>query len=1403
MLSFLKYDDKGNVVSKTLYGAISTASKKLKVEENGYLHPSSQHDSYEVVYEYSQDSFNLKISESYPDGTVIKYVYEPGTDKIAAVLNYKANSIVSRSFYFYEKHGHAYLEIHDDGSSVDVEDMTGVYHRKGTRRTIFNDGPHKGLISREECFYWDCDEEIEKLSNSIEYTYNNKRRVTSKFHQEYVQNLSYKTDYDYDEHGNVIYETDARGSVIERRFDVDDRVLWEKGPDSRIERFFAYDADRRLAKCTEKHADYSDLEWITSYRYDALGRIVELTGPSGEKTSYAYDWAGRIVVEERSNVLDEFSNVLTSYRKTFGYDWENRKIYQKDEKGHETQVVFNLLGQTLWQSSESGKTEEYVYSPTGRLEKKVYNEGPLTEYYYYNDLGQHCRTEIDTGSDRFVSKEIAYRGCQKLSETDALGHQDTYRYDGLGRLIEHIRLDANTGICAKQEWKYDGWGRKILCRQWQDESNYIEEHSSYNAAGDQVACWRSNSEEELFKEGSFTYDEVGRCLKTVIVFEGQEYETLSCYDSFGNILLQKDEEGYETSWVYTYQLNQIKPGVAVMAMQHRKDGSLKESFMNARGQEICQKLFDPDGKLIQHQCFGYDCGGALVYRKERAIRPNQYNATSDGASDEEQWVETKIEYGPDRLVTKRFDNYRGALERVRSWEYDKYGHCVKKTEPSGLFNKYEYDARGFLTRCISSDGSIDYAYEHDYLGQLICARNNITEKTTTRSYDAWGRVVEDLLEEGGLFTRHWNALGQPVKDVYPSQKEVSREYVGGLLRRIHTSELEHTIDRYDSTAHAVLESQPLGLGVISSVFDVKGRLTSFSSQSYVVSDVQYDQMGNLVSRLVNNEKCQRYEYDFLGQLKRESDGFENFFTHDSRYRRLEKNNEITALDELDQIYSIHRGEETESCEYDLDGHLIQRTIGDVVWQYTYDAWSRLTDVTGPQFKVSYSYDAFNRRISAEYLKDNVSSRQTFGYLGQMLAVVANSESQEERYFVRGVASERGDTLAWMHEGVFYVPIHDMSGSCIGWRDASGNTVASWSYDSFGNPSSQEWGPWGFWGKYKDSLTGMVYFGLRDYIPEQGRWLTRDPKGEIDSSNLYVFVGNNPVTRCDEWGAFSLSQTCSGIFDGISGFFSDVRNGFCPQFHDEVRNANEDVALGNLSASASCVIWAQYKGDNPSDVGGACRVNGIGTTYKEAVEGAIKLCEDLRRDVYCAYNYSAVERFSTAGIVIDAARALCQRTIWNFQTGSELAFRQAIMLTAEMGLGEILCISHSHGMQVTTNAERFLANGPKADLEFKAVLERVHINALAGSGRAENYGSFKSFLNTVCTNDMVIRAFDGGAIEQQRAAGILKEPDPVVAPDANSFGKIKTLVMPDHYLIGPTCTDAYNQALKDLDKKCTL
>jgi len=67
---------------------------------------------------------------------------------------------------------------------------------------------------------------------------------------------------------------------------------------------------------------------------------------------------------------------------------------------------------------------------------------------------------------------------------------------------------------------------------------------------------------------------------------------------------------------------------------------------------------------------------------------------------------------------------------------------------------------------------------------------------------------------------------------------------------------------------------------------------------------------------------------------------------------------------------------------------------------------------------------------------------------------------------------------------------------------------------------------------------MFYYGFRYYVPETGRWASRDPIEEEGGLNLYAFVGNDGLNRWD-----LLGETPDG-FSPASDVFRDYSESLC-------------------------------------------------------------------------------------------------------------------------------------------------------------------------------------------------------------------------------------------------------------------
>ena len=107
-------------------------------------------------------------------------------------------------------------------------------------------------------------------------------------------------------------------------------------------------------------------------------------------------------------------------------------------------------------------------------------------------------------------------------------------------------------------------------------------------------------------------------------------------------------------------------------------------------------------------------------------------------------------------------------------------------------------------------------------------------------------------------------------------------------------------------------------------------------------------------------------------------------------------------------------------------------------------------------------------------------------------------------------------------------------------DSTGNTVATYTYDPYGNNTAT--------GSYaatnvmryqasQQDNTGLYKFGDRYYDPTTQHWTQQDTlAGNFNnpaSTNRYTYAGDNPIDRWDPTGRFDITKIATGLAAGVT------------------------------------------------------------------------------------------------------------------------------------------------------------------------------------------------------------------------------------------------------------------------------
>ena len=449
------------------------------------------------------------------------------------------------------------------------------------------------------------------------------------------------------------------------------------------------------------------------------------------------------------------------------------------------------------------------------------------------------------------------------------------------------------------------------------------------------------------------------------------------------------------------------------------------------------------------------------------------------------------------------------------------GLPLQTTKASQAWSRNAYDAKRQLVGTASSDGAGNAAFAYDVFGKMTAASNGVARyeyahhrggivtnetawmigaaRTLTRTVDEFGRIAGRGVFEQDLQTIAYDGQGR-VAAVSSTAAAATYAYGAGgvdagyMLALNGGSTIERRVvrDAYRPGLIVAVSNFVNGVAVGGETYtrDAKGRIVAREDGRRGTRDTfGYDAAGQVVCETIEqseqSEQSNTYSYDRIGNIAG-----------------------------------------SESLAYTVDGEV----MGIEGMTFGYDAASRLTTVsTGGVTIATYGYDAFDRRVR----KTTPEAVTTYLYDGwnlvrEEIAGTNGTTDVIEYYWGKDISGSLdtaggiGGLLYLKHNGAIYVPLYDASGNVTAYVDASGNVVAAFVYDAFGNTVAEDGTMAGVFRfkystKYHDAETGLIYYGYRYYAPTAARWLTRDPLEEQGGINLHCFCENDGVNKVDWLG----------------------------------------------------------------------------------------------------------------------------------------------------------------------------------------------------------------------------------------------------------------------------------------------
>jgi RHS repeat-associated protein len=404
------------------------------------------------------------------------------------------------------------------------------------------------------------------------------------------------------------------------------------------------------------------------------------------------------------------------------------------------------------------------------------------------------------------------------------------------------------------------------------------------------------------------------------------------------------------------------------------------------------------------------------------------------------------------------------------------------------------------------------------------------------------------------------------------------------------------------------------------------RLTKITDSANLAVAFAYDAASRLTSKTLPNGVAATYNYDGLDRLTRLKDAKGNSVIADNQYsynsaghitQNIDQSGTHTyGYDTVDRLISAtYTGTPNETYAYDSvgnrtmshksatygyqpfnqlistsmatyiynnNGNMISKSDAGGTTQFAWDFENRLTQVVTPASGgVTYKYDALGRRIQRT---PSTGISTNFIYDGQDVVKDINSDGSIIEY-LNGPGIDNKIRQKGSSTTTTYYFSQDHLGSTTALTGTTGKLVERITYDGYGNSAGSTRTRYGFTGRERDQLSGLLYFRARFYDPQVGRFISEDQIGLAGGINQFGYVQGNPINAIDPSGLSSILVVVGARSAGGSGgAYIMLLDKYGKRIsYRDCGCADADVASGRAVASDPNRMLGNGVGDTPFGV----------------------------------------------------------------------------------------------------------------------------------------------------------------------------------------------------------------------------